>query len=250
MGPVHVAIDFKQEKTLEATTRWGRQAKDWPKGSYLYVKPIVADRLGTYHVRVKDPKGKLLAEASVEATKDTFHPWMPWLHGLRDPEMPWEGIALPAVDDIGPAAFLTPGKEKKGDLPTLLPSDDKPALTIKMDGKEITIRAESEFTSSRPDYHFLARWWVNGKPFVPKQAETLWAFSGYGRVSTDKELRLGVTVRPDRLGAKTGDKIGLQLMHCEGEWDWVRSGARGKYASSKADGPSVRVSNRIEFIAP
>lgn len=42
-------------------------------------------------------------------------------------------------------------------------NDDRPKLTIRKIGKEIVIRAQTAFTTSRPDYHFLARWWVNGK---------------------------------------------------------------------------------------
>ncbi len=116
-----------------------------------------------------------------------------------------------------------------------------------MKGKEIVIRADSEFTTSRPDYHFLARWWVNGKPFVPKQSDTLWEFSGYGRVSEEKELRLEFEFRPERLGAKPGDKIGLQLLHCESQWAWC---GLEKIGASRTHGENVRVSNRIEFDVP
>ena len=175
---------------------------------------------------------------------------MPWLQGLDHPVTPWEGIVLPNVDNLGPAAFLEPGKARKGKLPTLLPSDEEPKLTIKMEGKEVVIRAASEFTTSRPDYHFLARWWVNDKPFVPKQIDKFWLFNGYGLVSEDKELRVEVDFRPGRLGAKPGDKIGLQLMHAEEEWTWCARSSHAKESAAHKNGENVRVSNRIDFVVP
>ncbi|MBI3412066.1 MAG: hypothetical protein HY040_27360 [Planctomycetes bacterium] len=260
-GPVHAKFTCESEHfpdrfddAIIKDVRWENGRKE-PKGSYLYVRALPISRVGIYHVTVSDREAKLLAEARVKGTKDFFHPWMPWLEGFDDPVAPWEGIALPTINRLGPIAFIEPGKTKKGVLPTLLPTllptDEKPSLTIKMEGKEIVIRAESSFTTSRPHYHFLARWWVNGEPFVPKQAETLWDFLGYGRVSEEKELRLEFKFRPERLDAKRGDKIGLQLMHAEGEWSWCAETSQGKSCGAALkDGCNIRVSNRIEFDVP
>jgi hypothetical protein len=250
-GPVHADFWFEEEKKEAAEVmRWEANGKS-PKGTYLYVRALPIDRVGTYHVAVTDRQGKVLAIVSVDATKDFFHPWMPWLEGVDQPVTPSEGIALPSVDTLGPAAFFEPGSTIKGYLPRFLPADEKPRLTIKMEGKEIVIRAEAEFTTSRPDRHFLARWWVNDKPFVPKQTDKSWEIAGYGRVSEDKELRLDFRFRPERLGAKPGDKIGLQLMHSEGGWAWCAGSSLAHGASaSRKHGENVSVSNRIAFEAP
>jgi hypothetical protein len=246
-GPVYADVTHENDKAKIIQVNWGGDAKG-PKGTYLYVRGLPADRVGTYHIKVTDRLSKVLAKAQVTGTKDFFHPWMPWIQGLDKPVSPWEGIALPSVDSFGPEAFIEPGKVQKGRLPTLLPSDERPSLMIKFDGKEMVIRAESKFTTSRPDYHFLARWWVNDKPFVPKQTDKLWDFLGYGLVSEDKELRLEFEFRPERLGAKPGDKIGLQLMHSEGEWAWCAGSSLDKHkAAYLREGENVRVSNRIEF---
>jgi hypothetical protein len=250
-GPVHVAFEFGDTRSVEGLTKWMGDDHPWPKGSYLFVRGLMADRIGDYQIRVTDDKGKLIAGAKWRGTKEFFHPWMPWLQRLDKPVMPWVGIALPNVDHHGPVAFVEPGKVTKGDLPTFFPDERKPSLTIKKNGNAIVIRAEKEFTTSRPDYHFLARWWVNDKPFVPKQTESLWAFDGYGLVSEDKEMRTEVDFRPERLGAKAGDKIGLQLMHAEGQWDWCAYTVHKKLGASKyKNGEPVRVSNRIEFVVP
>lgn len=249
-GPVHAMVHFGEDKSPKEQMRWGRQKKEWPKGSYLYVCVVAADRVGNYHVQVTHHDGKVLALTTYEGKKDFFHPWMPWLDGLQQPKTPREGIALPAMHDME-LAFIEEGKKKKGKLPTYLPPDDKPGLTIKMEGKELVIRAETEFTVSRPDYHFLARWWVNDKPFVPKQIDRFWDHIGYGLVSQDKELRLKTDFHPERLGAKPGDKIGLQLMHTESEWAWCSGPTLHKFSGScRRDGEHIRISNRIDFIAP
>ena len=60
----------------------------------------------------------------------------------------------------------------------------------------------SKFTTSRPDHHFLARWWVNDDPFAPKQLKDFVSFAGYGLVHEAKELRLKPPFRTERLGAK------------------------------------------------
>jgi hypothetical protein len=248
-GPVHADFTFAREKKVAEEMRWASNGER-PKGTYLYVRSLPIDRIGTYHVTVTDRQGKVLATAPVEGTRDFFHPWMPWLKGFDHPEAPWEGIALPRVDSYGPAAFLEPGQVRKGRLPTFLPSEDRPTLTIKKEGKGVVIRAESDFTDSRPDQHFLARWWVNGKPFVPKQTDQFWDIAGYGRVSEGKELRVVFEFRPERLGARPGDKIGLQLMHSEGGWSWCADSFLAREVAARKHGESVRVSNRIDFEVP
>jgi len=86
---------------------------------------------------------------------------------------------------------------------------------------------------------------------VPKQIGTLWGFTGYGLVSMDKEMRLEFDFRPERLGAKPGDKVGLQLMHSEGEWAWCAGSSLAKHAiESRRNGENVSISNRIEFTVP
>ena len=94
------------------------------------------------------------------------------------------------------------------------------------------------------------RWWVNDTPFVPKQTDELWVFDGYGLVSEDTELRLEFEFHPERLGAKPGDKIGLQLMHAEAEWAWCAGSFLGKGTGGRGGIMGVRVSNRIDFVVP
>ncbi len=248
-GPVHAVFSFEKGEGYVGEIGWTTSEK-WPKGTYLYVHALPIDRVGNYQVRVIDHDGEVLARASVLATSDFFHPWMPWLEGIDSPKTPWEGIALPNVRRLYPTATIPPGKPKMGSLPTLLPTKETPKLSLSLEGNEFIIRAESDFTTSRPDYHFLARWWVNDKPYVPKQGKKLEAL-GYGLVLADKELRLKVEFLPDRLGAKPGDKIGLQLLHSECEWSWCSGTSLGGGGrASRPQGENLRISNRIDFVVP
>ena len=246
-GPVHADVQFEDEKHIKEVMRWSRNSKELPKGSYLYVRAVAVDRIGSYKILVTHRDGKVLAEAKYEGTKDFFHPWTPWIEG-REPKAPREGIVLPVVDNLE-IAFVETGKSKTGALPAFLPID-KLGLTIKMENDEIVICGKSEFTTSRPDYHFLARWWVNDKPYVPKQSETLWGFDGYGLVRQGKELRLPFQFQSERLGAKPGDKIGMQLMHSAGEWAWCSPTLQKIGSSRQKDSDPIRISNRIDFVVP
>ena len=219
LGPVHVAFEFKTEKHAADQIAWRRDHGTKPAGRYLFLRGFKIDRLGPYFVTVSDRDGMSLARAEVTGTKDFFHPWMPWLESYKKAVCPGEGIALPGADGLSPADFAELGVTKKGSLPTFLPSDKTPALAIALEGQSIVVRAKSEFTTSWPEQHFLARWWVNGEPFVPKQPETLRQFQSSGQFREAKELRLEFEFHPERLGAKPGDAIGLQLMHSEDGWD-------------------------------
>jgi hypothetical protein len=253
VGPVRVdfVVDGPRLDEAKEVYEWGRQIAERPTGNCLYVRPLTVHVAGRFRLTVTGPKGRTIAQAFVDGTREAFHPWMPWLDGLHDPKTPGEGIALPQVDGFEPIESVESGVIRTGPLPRYLPGDRQPKLTIEVKDNEIVIRSETDFTTSRPDYHFLARWWVNDRPFLPKQLKVCRSSVGYGLVSEDTELQLTFEFRPERLRAKAGDKIGLQLMHAEGEWQWCTEHpwAHGG-GSFRRGGENVRVSNRIDFIAP
>jgi hypothetical protein len=256
LGPVQAKITFEKEVEMRLTEKLLKVPTDSRKGSYLYVRALPIDRVGTYYAKVTDHDGKVLAEATVKGTNDSFHPWMPWLE-YEGAVTPWQnGIALPQRSDVLPVKFLDPDKPEKGNLPTFFPDDCKPALNIKLEGKNIIIHAETNFTTTQLEHQFLARWWVNGKPFVPKQTDQSLLCKYGGRVEADKEAHVKFDFRPERLGAKPGDKVSLQLMYSDNDWIWfshehisrtVEGQLRKKFRNY---GESIRVSNRIEFEVP
>jgi sugar phosphate isomerase/epimerase len=251
LGPVHAAFTFGNAKSLPEQADWGAAKKKggWPMGSYLFVRVLPVNRVGTYHVRVMHAKGRLVAEAALEGTRDDFHPWMPWFFLGEVEELaeqnPAAGIALPTWSRFGPVGFAEAGEILPGDLPTVIPAAPKPGFGISFDGDEVVIHANTEFTASRPELHFLARWWVNDKPFVPAQVKKSWEMMGYGLVLQEKDLRVPLGFAPDRLGAKPGDRIGLQLLYCPGGWNWCSGRGHGAFRGSEVPW----MSNRIDFVA-
>lgn len=64
-----------------------------------------------------------------------------------------------------------------------------------------------------PDYYLLARWWVNGKPVLPRRPEEMSMRSIGRQVSFTKEMQIPFGL-PDPLGTlKVGDKVGLQVLY-------------------------------------
>jgi hypothetical protein len=251
LGPVFATCSFGDEEKGKSESTWGSGKEDWPKGSYLFAHALAANRVGTYHITVTDRKGKLIAKTAFEGTKDFFHPWMPWFY-LRQVEdlaknSPAKGIALPAVDDIGPIAFVEQGKVKTGNLPTLSPTGKSPKLLIKIDKGDVVIQSEKALHAKHPQFYFLARWWVNDKPFVPQQTDTFWQSIRRGIIVYENELPMPLSFEPRLIGAKPGDKIGLQILYCESEWSWCWPQMHGHRTELNSE--NLRISNRLDFVA-
>jgi hypothetical protein len=249
LGPVFVTFTFDKTKHQESHLKWGAEPKDWPQGFYLFVRALSVDRIGTYHLEIHHPKGKLLAKVAFECTKDnSFHPWMPWFYLTAINEWPVAGtaagIALPRWDS-GPIGFVEPGKTMADDLPTLLPVAPKEGFKISLQGEELVMESKTKFITSRPPHRFLARWWVNDKPFAPAQVMDFKDLVDHGRVAEEKQVRVPLDFMPQRVGATGGDKIGLQILYCSSGWDWC-GGWQG-FASRTSH--TMWLSNKMEFTA-
>jgi hypothetical protein len=136
-------------------------------------------------------------------------------------------------------------------LPRLVPERVDDTLRVGVEGLVLSIESDTDIHTYRPDWHFLARWWVNGKPFLPSQL-TVFPGDENGMVRRGKRLRVGLDLDARRLGAKSGDRIGLQLLYCPHGWSWVTSGARllrALPAREEFAGVS-RLSNRVELVVP
>ena len=203
-------------------------------------------RLGAYRVEITNLEGKLIAKTSMECTSESVHPWMPWFFLSGDSRGRAKGIALPAWDNIGPVASVEAGKELPVAIPTVIPTEPALWFKISVDGDDVVIHSDIRFLASRPDYHLLTRWWVNDKPFVPEQIEHPFGIAGYGRVYEDTEKRIGLNLLPQLLGAKPGDKIGLQLLYCPNQWAmfWEHAALDG-FGGRK----DLWLSNRVDFLA-
>ena len=146
------------------------------KGRHLFVRATSAGgRVSASAIlAVTDPPDRRheLAAADIVITKDAFHPWTPWLEFGEKPAFPDEGIATPSFPMTDSLDFVEAGKSRTGRLPTFWPADDAAKMTMGASistafarGRRPVGDASSSLRSHSSIGYFIARWWINGKPF-------------------------------------------------------------------------------------
>jgi hypothetical protein len=159
-----------------------------------------------------------------------------------------QGIALPNV--IGFWGLATdPQTEGAGArLPALLP-EEAGGLRLTVDPDTLLLRVEpgQEITSGRPDWHFLARWWVNGKPFFPRPVLPIPQRGGVKLDFSDEDVAMQLRLDAKKLGARPGDRVELQLLYCPSGWLPVENPPRGEQRD--VVGFPV-LTNRVAFRVP
>lgn len=237
-------------------------AESLPKdaGAALYTRLVMIDRAGEFTVSVVDPASKqTLGAAIVMGTSEPYHTWVPLSPGNpTEPELSrreneyvaflssrHRGPALPAHDGMTPIAWQSDRGDRSEPLPKLVPSEPSPALTLRKTNGDLIIQSTSDMIVSHTQCYFLARWWINGKPFL---AETVARpMNLTGMVITGRRLRVPLEFDAADIGAKSGDEIGLQLLHVPHGWQPIDLSE----VAVVADGPGVsRLTNPISFLAP
>jgi hypothetical protein len=237
---------------------------DIADSTVLFRRSIPLDRPGKYFLRVLRLDGSLVAQTVVTATRHGYHPWMP-LERFRDEE-PKEadaghdavahvrnrakGIAIPQFEGMAPLLFKSDGPRKirrlaEGRLPALVPAFASPGFTITPRAAGLAVESKERIVLARADWHFLVRWWVNGRPYVPQQIDSF--MDQNGMVVMGRRLLLYLDFAPDRMGAKPGDDVELQLLYCKNGWQLVESGVELLSAHFDAKGPDLLLSNRIHL---
>jgi hypothetical protein len=223
----------------------------------LFARPIVIDKPGNYRVSVRTEATGELASVVVAGRDDRnapFHPWSPLLmlsdarHGerIRDEEYKFrrlaparatylgEGIALPHImSDCGILLLVNKSAGRRAQegtefvldqssraLPTLLPKATDDSMTVSIDPKTLMLRIvpKERMVTARADWYFLARWWVNDKPYVPRYADPIPQMGGGKLVMCDDDFLIQLKLGAESLKAKRGDRIKLQLMYCSAGW--------------------------------
>jgi hypothetical protein len=163
------------------------------------------------------------------------------------------GIALPYIKgDRGLAA--DPKVVGSGArLPGLLP-EAAGGMKLSVDPKTFLLRVEGgeDFGTARPDWYFLTRWWVNGKPFLPQPVRHIQQKEGPDYM-LGGETGLAVRLRLDamKLGARPGDQVELQLLYCPKGWLLVENPQRAETTYEvPAEHAFPVLSNRVAFRVP
>jgi hypothetical protein len=102
---------------------------------------------------------------------------------------------------------------------------------------------------------WLWRFWVNGRPFVPDEVEEIFKAAEKQQTRLARRLRLELRDVPPILKAKSGDRIGVQLLWCPDGWE--RTGLRERLLRKTAERDRrdevdcrPRLTERVEFVAP
>jgi hypothetical protein len=286
LGPVWVSVrfgdvSFDGKQKYGARSRWNGLGDKQPQ---LFCRFLMADRAGDYRVTVRTENGRDIARVTARGTAAPFHPWSPLLL-TRDTQYEYigdryrrtapakatyagKGIALPNIlsssgysaDGWSPLRKGLGGRGEqegedelpfgKGPLPKVLPHDIDPNLQLKFSQDKMLVRIvdRHRIDRARPDWHFLCRWWVNGKPFLPEQVDPIPQMEGGSLHTPDEEediqIALGVTAKD--LKARSGDQVELQLLYCPSGWLPVKN------PQTELGGPAgyPRLTNKVSFRIP
>ena len=91
---------------------------------------------------------------------------------------------------------------------------------------------------------------MNGRPFQPER-ELRWDQDGRRGLAPApaRTVRLELDLDSAALGARSGDRIGVQILYSEAGWSEVHHDASRELPLSSS-GAGARMTNRVEFTAP
>jgi hypothetical protein len=260
------------------------RGKGWhPEQPLLFARTLMIDRPGRYSIAFRTEAGKEVGSAVVTGTEDPsqpFHPWSPLL--VKDAEYelvrdrhgrprtasavvtgPGQGIGLPFIggdwslsDTLGEthlaetllAVAVLGGTRGTAKLPPPLP-DAASGLDLTLDPNTFLLRVEprrkTETLYTRSGGDFLARWWVNGKPFLPQPGRPMPRKAGSWTYNWVQAVEFRLQVDATGLGARPGDRVELQLLFCPSGWLPVENPQQG------GGGNALPVlTNRVAFRIP
>jgi hypothetical protein len=182
--------------------------------------------------------GKVLRFVTLQGTDEPFHPWIALRRSQKFQHLirrkgtfaggvaPISGaVAIPSWrgHEPCPREETVQGlSHPDRPLPHLLPEAARLEIEVRMENGDLILNAQSPIVASRPHRHFLARWWVNGEPYVPQSTPPVEDAELWKGMEIDShKLRIKLDLDPVDLGARSGDRIALQLMYLDCGWEWI-----------------------------
>ncbi len=279
LGPLSV-IEERGKKQLVVTNDEPvmLRCKGWNtvEGCTLFfAKSVLIDAPGRYEITIRTKSGRELGRSIIDSDATFYHPWTPF---RMEADSEWKRVSY-AIDEENfrqtkPAVLSVPGvgiatdrwegfdfqvysgranrggiqdtedfkpKNPASPLPQVMPDKPDPDLQLSVENGLVTISSRDEVDSARPDWHLLARWWVNGKPFVPKVGHA--PIFGGGEVGhSDKSIRFKLKLDPAKLGARSGDRVAVQLLLCD-MWCYLEN----PVTNMGSGRGNTRLTNKAEF---
>lgn len=279
VGPV-VMIDYssglEELAALSITERAERD--DEPRGKLLFMKEVVVPNTLPRVVRVSSLEKKPLAQAIVKPVEKPHYPWLAFARGKKlqrvqkqkgaDPQdlvvaagltIETSGWAVPRMDPMSPVVIEGQGYGRKvkrlkdEKLPNGIPEMPTPGFIISKRSPHgdypvvLRVASKKEFTQSWPELYFIARWWVNGKPVVGKEAgpdEQGW--EGGGAIHSGRHLDLQLEFDRKAIGAKGGDQVAVQVLYATNGWRYAAE--ESEMLAMENGYPRAMLSNRLEWV--
>ena len=282
LGPFAVEVvppGSKPRQKQAAALKAGAQVDPPGAPMYFFMQVIPFDLPGEYVINLRKipvdadiSKSPILATAKVTVTKEQAPLWYPWelaeiesgsaaVNNNSDgPEqvsvaIPTEGIAQPVSAGPDPCLIKTPPNAKLP-LPQLFPSTPDPGIHAGLQGNLLTVKFDKPTIASDPyDLIFLTRWWVNGRPYVPKLVlSEVPSRAIEWQSSWITAVVFRIDFQPKTLHVKKGDVIGVQLLFCPDGWKYTvppNALEKGLQALAEADDgipPAIsRLTPRLNF---
>ena len=289
LGPFQVEVQIPAKQLRAAAMALqdeydGGQAKV-PNAETLYMKTIPLSQVGEYTITLKEPLGdakdlkfQAVAIATVKVSSEPGSIWSPWPLNAADGEVgllardddnraycaagvvnPATGVAIPMMPAWAGTGDVIPAPDAP--LPQLVPEQPDPNTKLQVSGAMLIVTLDHVIQPKCVDEKFLSRWWINGKPFVPKLEAP--AFSMFysmrhnGMVPRDSATEVGFQVEfhPEILGVKKGDTIGVQLLLCPmgseysgAQPDQMINIGEGEFGNMELRFWQPRMSNRVTFV--
>ncbi|MAG55165.1 MAG: hypothetical protein CMJ83_02635 [Planctomycetes bacterium] len=233
-------------------------------GSWFFVHPVVMREAGPVEIALRMGE-QSIATVIVEeraAQDSAVHAWLPFQrsdvvrHLAKAGEDP---VPTPVrVTTTGPVVphwklfgAPLPRDARRRRLPTFLPDASRPDLRLVSGKAGLTLTAPRDVIVARPDWHLVARWWIDGVPVKARPVEAWADMNGieiHGR-------RIDVCLDGlDVLGARPEQRVEVQLMYLLGGWTFVGDELERAFAMDDGDDPirarTPMVSNRVTVFAP
>ena len=238
-----------------------------PDGLYLAAIPLASG--GTCHLTLEDAAAHIVAQRDFVVPKVPKTYWATFATLQSGVSRDYFWAARPQIPGFQPLDLAALEKTAPQDAPDLfrsslpgtLPCDPRwlnpapwpknlPAtpLQLTLDNGQFVIKAGGRQLIDWPDWHLLARWWVNGQPVEAPRPIQPHARQAARQVTATATFRIAFGY-PDALGSvKSGDKLALQLMYAP-EFEELAADAQTAGHISIVDHQLATplLSNKLEF---
>jgi hypothetical protein len=166
----------------------------------------------------------------------------------RPADAPWLVVNDPGAAVLPKVLEQQPLDPRAASLPTTQPSE---GLKLGLAANEFDVDAGQKTMDD--DQSLIARWWVNGKPCIPRADAPMHFQRAEDRLEQAvSTLRVRFSLPDDLLALHPGARLAVQVMYCPDGWQYADSQEAMELIAQKrkrlSDRAGILVSNRLDFL--